>query len=219
MSLKGKNRNLFSYNNADRKNSHFMYKDFEKTKSYHTDFSKAAFTGTSLRAAQLKYCSFSGAIFSDVDFVGTNLRGSSFKGATFVRCLFQGVVLDKTSFLDAKFKDCYFVGTNFNKARKKPDNTNGIEFIPSAPLQEAISPDLRDIVEELRKNDIIRRSSVLHCKNGRINTVSIYILKKDYTEEQLIALFPLLPDFVSTQFYTLSYVRQLLKKAERIDKI
>ena len=38
MSLEGKNRKVFSYNNEDRRGSNFMYKDFEKCNSYHTNF-------------------------------------------------------------------------------------------------------------------------------------------------------------------------------------
>lgn len=45
MSLKGKNRAIFSYNNVDRNESNFVYKDFEKTRSYHSSFVGAKFTG------------------------------------------------------------------------------------------------------------------------------------------------------------------------------
>ena len=34
MSLIGKNRSIYSYNNADRKGRKFVFKDFEKTKSF-----------------------------------------------------------------------------------------------------------------------------------------------------------------------------------------
>lgn len=74
MSLKGKNRALFSYKNTARIESNFQYKDFEKTKSYNTNFSKATFKGVSFRAAHMKFCNFSSCHFYDDDFVGTNLR-------------------------------------------------------------------------------------------------------------------------------------------------
>lgn len=50
MSLKGKNRAFFSYNNYERVGSQFIFKDFEKTKSYHTNFSTSSFKGVSFRA-------------------------------------------------------------------------------------------------------------------------------------------------------------------------
>ena len=80
-----------------------MYKDFEKTKSYHSSFVNAKFTGTSFRAAHMKYCNFTGCIFQGVDFVGTNLRGSNFKNAIFKECIFVAAVLDKVNFKDAEF--------------------------------------------------------------------------------------------------------------------
>ena len=95
VSLKGKNRAIFSYNNVDRNESNFMYKDFEKTRSYHSSFVGAKFTGTSFRAAHMKYCNFSTYVFQDSDFVGTNLRGSVFSGAYFKDCIFVASVLDK----------------------------------------------------------------------------------------------------------------------------
>lgn len=82
MSLKGKNRKIYSYINQSRRGSNFRYKDFEKTNSYHTDFGQANFSCVSLRSAHMKYCNFNGALFNGTEFVGTNLRGSSFNGAT-----------------------------------------------------------------------------------------------------------------------------------------
>ena len=58
VSLKGKNRAIFSYNNVERNESNFVYKDFEKTRSYHSSFVGAKFTGISFRAAHMKYCNF-----------------------------------------------------------------------------------------------------------------------------------------------------------------
>lgn len=88
MSLVGKNRAVFSYNNVTKQNSNFMYKDFEKTKSYHTNFENAHFAGTSLRAAHMKYCNFTNCVFTGTEFIGTNLRGSKFICAKFIDCIF-----------------------------------------------------------------------------------------------------------------------------------
>ena len=88
MSLAGKNRKLFSYNNSEHIGNQFIFKDFEKTKSYNTNFSTSLFKGVSFRGAHLKYCSFKSCTFYDSDFIGTNLRGSNFTGAHFLNCIF-----------------------------------------------------------------------------------------------------------------------------------
>ena len=50
MSLQGKNRAVYSYNNLDRSGSNFMYKNFDKANCYHTNFRQTVFDGASLRA-------------------------------------------------------------------------------------------------------------------------------------------------------------------------
>lgn len=215
MSLIGKNRALYSYNNKDRHESNFMYKDFEKTKSYNTSFVDAKFIGTSLRAAQMKFCDFSRCEFQGVDFVGTNLRGSKFIDASFRDCIFVATVLDRTNFKNATFENCYFVGAGIKSAKNFPEESEGLCVLSSQPAQESVSMELRQTIEELRENDIVRRSNTLHLKKGRVNTLTLMILEKDYTEEELLHYLPMIPKLVSTQFYTVSYLKTLLKKAAK----
>ena len=75
---------VFCYNNKDRSNSKFMYKNFEETDSYHTNFQNADFSFVSFRNAHIKYCDFLGACFTKTEFYGTNLRGSSFISARLI---------------------------------------------------------------------------------------------------------------------------------------
>lgn len=215
MSLVGKNRKVFSYNNQNKRESNFQYKDFEKTKSYHSDFGKANFSYASLRAAQMKYCNFNGALFVGTEFVGSILRGSSFKGATFKDAIFSGAVLDKTDFSGAIFENCIFYMTRVEGVKGLESAENGIRIITKKPLLDAFSPELIDIIQGLRSNDIIRRSNTLHTKKNGINTLYLCELLKDYSETDLIRLLPLVPQFVTTQFYTLSYLKVLLKKANK----
>ena len=217
MSLEGKNRAIFSYNNSDKQNSNIMYKDFEKTKSYHTRFINAQFTGTSLRAAQMKYCDFTGCVFSGSEFIGTNLRGSKFINAKFANCIFSGLVLDKANFRGAIFSNCYMVGVSGKSAYNFPEDLSGNVVLPAMPPQDSISRELSVVIESLRENDYIRRSHTLHLKNGKINTLTIMILNELYSNDQLIQLLPLLPKVVSTQFYTVSHLKAYLKKAEKVD--
>ena len=215
MSLEGKNRAIFSYNNSDKQNNNFMYKDLEKTKSYHTSFINARFTGTSLRAAHMKYCNFTNCVFTATEFIGTNLRGSKFISAKFVDCIFSGVVLDKANFKGAIFSNCYIVGVSGRSAYNFPDDLSGNVVLPALPLQDTISKELSAVIEPLRENDYIRRSHTLHLKNGKINTLTIMILNEIYSNDQLVQLLPLLPKIVTTQFYTVSHLKAFLKKAEK----
>ena len=215
VSLVGKNRAIFSYNNVDRNGSNFMYKDFEKTRSYHSSFINAKFTGTSFRAAHMKYCNFSNCVFQGVDFVGTNLRGSVFNDAYFKDCIFVASVLDKANFRNATFENCYFVATGIKTAKNLPSDVDGLVILPSQPSQDSVSDELRTAIEKLRDNDFIRQSNTLHGKNGKINTLTIMILQKDYTGEELIRYLPMLPQYTSSQFYTISYLKAMLKKIEK----
>lgn len=219
MSLKGKNRAIFSYDKKDRSGSNFMYKDFEKTKSYRSNFKNAKFDYASLRAAHLKFCSFDEASFVETEFIGTNLRGSTFRGAKFKGTIFRATVLDQTNFPGATFKNCYFVATGVSSASKFSNNCNGITFLNAMPCMNGFSSVLIEVVEGLRKNDIIRRSNTLHLKQRKINTLSLTILLQSYSEDELIELLQRVTNDLTTQFYTLSYLKVLLKKAVQSDII
>lgn len=212
MSLAGKNRKLFSYNNESRRESSFLYKDFEKTKSYHTDFGKAIFNYASLRAASMKFCNFNGAIFNGTEFVGTNLRGSSFKGASFKDAIFISTTLDKTDFTGAIFDNCIFCGTKIDGVKGLDSTAVGINIITEKPSVNEFSAELIDVIQKLRSNDTIRKSHTLHTKKNGINTIYLSELLKEYTEEELIKMLPQVERFISTQFYTLSYLKVLLNK-------
>ena len=219
MSLKGKNRAFFSYNNVDKSNSNFMYKDFEKTKSYHSNFKNAKFDYASLRAAHMKFCNFDGASFVETEFVGTNLRGSTFKRGNFKETIFRATVLDKTDFSGATFENCYFVDIGVSSISKFPNNCSGITFLNAMPSNENFSAELMEVVENLRENEFVRRSNTLHLKKGKINTLSLMILLKSYSEDELIELLQNVTNDLTTQFYTLSYLKVLLKKAAQSDII
>ena len=150
-----------------------------------------------------------------IDFVGTNLRGSNFKNAIFKECIFVAAVLDKVNFKDALFENCYFVGSGVKTAKHFPAKNKGIIILNSMPAQECVSDDLRRVIERLRENDVIRHSNTLHGKGGKINTLTVMILEKEYTEEELIRYLPLLPKYITSQFYTISYLKVMLKKIKK----
>ena len=207
MSLAGKNRKVYSYNNIDRRNSNFTYKDFEKSCSYHSNFSGCNFTAASLRAAKFKFCSFYGAVFNQTEFIGTNLRGCNFSKATFVDAIFNAAVLDRANFSGATFQNTIFLNTGISTAKNFPENTDGIIWLSHMPAYSEFSRNLLDAVESLRENDIVRRSNVLYLKRGKINTLSLYILRQSFSEEELIKAFSALPEHITTQFHTVSYLQ------------
>lgn len=221
MSLKGKNRAVFSYNNIDKSNSNFMYKNFDKSNSYASRFCKCNFNYTSLRGAKFKYCNFNSATFIGTEFVGTNLRGSLFKNATFEDTIFNSANLDKTNFDGATFKNVYFLCTNVENIKhyKNIINNAQVTIMNKMPKDEEFSDELLKVVKGLREHDIIRRSHVLHLKNKRINTLSLYILKLYFTEEELIKYIPIFAKQVTNQFYTLSYLKKYLLKIQKDDII
>lgn len=212
MSLKGKNRAIYSYNNEQRVGSNFMYKDFEKSHSYNSNFQNAKFDCASLRAAHMKFCNFDGASFKETEFVGTNLRGSTFRGAKFQGAIFRATVLDKADFKNAEFIDSYFVGTGVSNAKNFPVDCSGITFLNTMPSMSDFSEELISVVQGLRTNDVIRHSNTLHLKHGKINTLSLMILLKSYSEKELVQLLPMIISLIEVQFYTLSYLKRLLKK-------
>lgn len=77
MSLQGRNRAIYSYNNANRRYSNFMYNNIDKANCYKSDFRNTIFDGTSLRATKIY------SIFENVIFIAVNADGAKFKGGTF----------------------------------------------------------------------------------------------------------------------------------------
>ena len=212
MSLIGKNRHIFSYKNKNETGKKYINKDFEKTSSYRTNFSMAVFENTSFRASKFKYCSFYGARFKSSEFIGTNLKGCKFKNATFENCVITSANIKKATFKDASFHHCFIIG--INKDYFKSAIFRNCKFYDNYPTLSNISPSLLKIIEALRSNDIVRRSHTLHLKKGKINTLTVMILSELYDETELTRLLPLVPNYLTTQFYTTSYLTHLLKKIQ-----
>ncbi len=212
MSVVGKNRNPLSYKNKDRRQSNFMYKDFSKSSSINSNFSECNFRFISFRGAKFKYCEFDRALFDGSEFIGTNLRGSHFSNAIFKDVIFNGAVLDKSNFTEAKFSNTIFYNTSINTAKGISKNTDGIIVFEKAISEDQFSKELITIIQDLRKNDYIRRSRTLHLKEGKVNTLYLMLLLHDFEEQPLIEGLRMLPNLISKPFYTLSYIKNILRK-------
>jgi len=160
----------------------------------------------------MKFCDFTGCKFSGVDFIGANLRGSDFTEAKFYKCIFSSTVFERANFKDATFENCYMMGALLRTAKNVPEDCAGIKIVYEFPPLESISDELIQVIQSLRENGIIRRSHTLHGKNGKIIQLSLMILEESYTEEDLIRYLPMFPQYVTTQFFTFSYLDTLLKK-------
>ena len=215
MSLEGKNRYLFSYSNKQIEGKKFQYKDFEKTKSYNSTFKDTAFIGTSFRAAQFKYCTFINCDFVESDFVGTNFRGTKFINCSFDKCLFQSTNCEGTGFKNCKYNCCYLNGNSVDCFKC----LSGITVINLKETQLNVLPELVKKIESLRTNDFVCRSNTLHLKQSKINMVTLFVLLQDYSQEDLINLIPRIPAYIDRDFYTISYLKRLLKIAMKGDII
>lgn len=156
----------------------------------------------------MKFCDFTQASFVGSEFVGTNFRGSNFNGAHFEEAIFWCSVLGKTNFESPSFERCYFISTGTSNTRKFPADTTGITFLSKLPPASDFPSALLQAVQDLRTNDIIRRSHTLHLKGRQVNTLTLQILLMDYSEDTSITSLPQIPPLLTSQFYTLSYLKQ-----------
>ena len=94
-----------------------------------------------------------------------------------------------------------------------------ITVINLKKTQLNVLPELVKEIENLRTNDFVRRSNTLHLKQSKINMVTLFVLLQDYSQEDLINLIPRIPAYIDRDFYTISYLKRLLKKAMKGDTI
>ncbi|EEW6404177.1 hypothetical protein D7V57_26480, partial [Escherichia coli] len=96
--------------------------------------------------------------------------------------------------------------------RLEPCQINDSKIYKSFPEEELFNPILIDVIQELRKNDIVRRSSVLHRKLNKIDTITLTYLLDRFDENFLIEQLPNVCMKIEREFHTISYIDQLLRK-------
>lgn len=209
---KRKHNKFFSYNNEDRADRDFLYKNFEKSNSYNTNFTRSKFTYVNFFKSTMKYCGFNGALFIGSEFKNANLRGSRFKGAVFKDVIFINTKLDKAVFTGALFENVIFVGSNIGQARGLLKNTPGITIYTTMPNIE-LSSQLKQAIGDAIKNPYIKESEVLQFnKKQRLNNINIQRLLEIYSENQLLMGLRLAKDNINKKFYTLSYIVKFFSK-------
>ncbi|AGF57050.1 MULTISPECIES: pentapeptide repeat-containing protein [Clostridium] len=200
----------FYYDNAEKTNKNFIYKNLRRSKCYNCNFSCSNFDYANLRGAHFKKCNFFRCSFKGAEFVGSNLKGCKFKEAKFEDTIFEEVNLDGVDFSDAKFKNTIFLGCDTTKAKNLNENTKGIRIFDEVPELE-ISEDLENIVTGLMDNQYIKKSRVFDTKDGNINKLTLLRLSEIFDEKTLIEGFHYIKYEIDRDFYTLSYVIRLIE--------
>jgi Pentapeptide repeats (9 copies) len=203
----------FNYNNIEKKEKNFMYKNLERSSCYNCNFSGSNFDYVSFRGAHFKSSSFLKCSFKYAEFIGTNFKKSNFKNANFENTIFDSAKLEDVEFRDAKFINTIFVSTDISKTKNLNIHNTEIRIFEEMPQIE-ISEELKNTVINSFKNKYIKSSRILDTKDGGINNLNIMILLENFNEETLIKGLALLTEELNRDFYTLSYIIKFIKNLE-----
>lgn len=110
------------------------------------------------------------------------------------------------------FDKCYIVNSNNLIDSLQPSQIISSKIFDSFPETDEFNPQLIDVIQCLRENDFVRRSSVLHRKLNRIDTIALQYLLDRFDERFLIEHLPIVCMKIERVFHTISYIDQLLKK-------
>lgn len=202
----------FHYNNIEKKDKNFMYKNFKRSNCYNCNFVNSKFDFASFRGAHFKTCSFIKGSFEGTEFIGTNLKNSKFKNAKFKNAIFEGANLDGADFKDASFENTIFLGCKLEKARNINTSLDSIRVFNEMPNLE-LSDSLKAALDNLLENKYVKESRIFDTKDGKINTLTLMILLENFTEEQLIKGFESIKAEIEKEFYTISYIIKLISKS------
>ena len=195
----------FNYNNIEKKDKNFMYKNLERSNCYNCNFSGSNFDYVSFRGAHFKSSSFLNCSFKWSEFIGTNFKKSNFKNASFENTVFDSAKLEDVDFKDAKFINTIFLSTDLSSVKNLDINNKEIRIYNEMPKLD-ISEELKTTILNSFKNDYIKSSRILDTKDGDINYLNIMILLEHFNEEVLIKGLSLMTTQLDREFYTLSYI-------------
>lgn len=200
----------FNYNNIEKKDKNFMYKNLQRSSCFNCDFSNSNFDYVSFRGAHFKSCVFLGCTFRWAEFVGTNLKDSNFRNASFENAIFDSVNVDGVDFKDSEFKNTIFLSTNMEKTKNLNLKNANIKIFSEIPQLE-ISEELEKAAKNIMKNEYVKKARVFDTKDGNLNVLSLMILLENFDELTLIKGLNIIEVQLDKAFYTLSYVIKLLK--------
>lgn len=217
MTANDRNRYAFSYENHDVRERNFIYKNFNKSSSYHSNFSNSKFVSSSFIGTKFKFCSFYGAEFKECLIRGALFRKCNLQTATFTNCMLVANVFDRAKLKDCKFINCKIIGSSQTLQLISEENLEHTQVMNSFPNEAEFDSALIQQVENLRTHEHIRRSSVLHRKKGKLDTLSLKVLTEEFGDEFLIKNLPKLLSLVTREFHTLSYIQGILRKSSADD--
>ena len=140
------------------------------------------------------------------------------QNAVFKNSIISATIFDMCKIKGCKFENCKIISSSNLEKLLPNENFIETEIFDTYPTTEFFSEELLTIVESLRENDFIRRSSILHRKEKKLDTVSLKVLVEKFGEELLIRNLPELPKMIEKEFHTLSYIIHFLHKMQRCDK-
>jgi len=199
----------FNYNNIEKKDKNFMYKNLERSNCYNCDFSGSNFDSASFRGAHFKSSDFFSCSFKWAEFIGTNLKGSNFRNAVFENALFDSAKLDGVDFKGAEFINTVFLCTDLGKVKNLNIKNPGIRIYAEMP-QFNISEELNNALLNVLNNKHVKAARVLDTKDGGLNMLSVMILLENFDEADLIKGLDMIKTELDRDFYTLSYIIKFL---------
>lgn len=203
----------FNFNNIEKKDKNFMYKNLERSNCYNCDFSNSNFDYVSFRGAHFKSCTFINCNFKWAEFIGTNLKESNFKNAIFENTIFESAKLEGVNFKDAKFKNTIFLYTDVEKAKNLNIDNPEIKIYNEMPKLE-ISEELYSTLVNVMQNKYVKAARVLDTKDGGLNNLNITILLENFDELTLIKGLNMIQSEFDRDFYTLSYIIRFLQNCK-----
>lgn len=216
--MRNKKNHRYSYVNHDSRGSKFINKNFNKTESYHSNFSNASFENTAFIGAKLKFCSLYAAVFDSCYIRGTLFRNCNLESSIFRNSIISATVFENCNLKRCKFENCKIISSTKFERLLPNECFVDTEIFQTYLDRTNFTPTLILKVEELRSNDFIRKSSVLHRKEKKIDTIALKVLVDIFGEDFLIEHLEELPKMITKEFYTLSYLAHFLHKIRKYDK-
>ncbi|MGJ7586657.1 pentapeptide repeat-containing protein [Staphylococcus shinii] len=139
------------------------------------------------------YMHFENNVLKNVDFLGCNLKHSIFRKGKFINCIFYNTKLSNSNFKNSLFENCYFINCKFDNVRNFNFENHNVINNDFSCLD--VSKNLEEKIFELNRVLAFKRSFIFTTKrsNGnKLNKGILYILKKDFSDKELIKIFSLI---------------------------
>ncbi|WP_350343631.1 pentapeptide repeat-containing protein [Proteinivorax tanatarense] len=172
-------------------------------------FKGAYIENVNYRASIITDCNFKNAKLIGVDFICVNLKKTNFQNATFENVIFFGTNLKNADFKNVVFKNVTFINTNIKNAKNLciDENVTILNSYPNFTLNEKLT----EVLLQLSNDSKIFKYHTLHVNKNKINKWFLYILLKEFSQENLIRGFQALARRKDKRhFYTIYSLQRFL---------